>query len=236
MRIVFIGRSKFGLYCKMHFSQHRVTVLDPNTLSEQSLDNVDIVFYSRNVLTYDWHFLWSLRKTNGQCRFIFLDTELNRNLFLLNSTLLLKKMEYHTLKFHFKKIERYYIPIVLGENMNWSTSLSYMSEKNTSLKSYRDGSVNVIDIGSLLHEIISYRSISPKSCKLRELADVYSVDLELIEDSILAKIIFYIKYNFIMSSVVLLKNHLVRRKSTRSISLTKGVVQFTGFYKLVISE
>jgi hypothetical protein len=220
----------------MHFPQYDVIVLDPNAMSKERLNNVDIVFYSRNIPTYDWSFLLSLRKGIGQCRFVFLDTELNKNLFLLNSTLLLKKIEYHTLKRYFRKIERYYIPIVLGENMNWSTSLNHMSENDISLVSYLNGSINVIDIGSLLHEIISHKSICPRSCKVNELAEDYSVDLELIEESIVSKLMFYIKYNPVMSFVVLLKNQLMRHNVTRTISLNKNSVKFTGFYKLVISE
>lgn len=220
----------------MNFPQYKVTVLNPKAISKESLDNIDIAFYSRNTIKYDLSVLLSLRKVNGQCRFVFLDTELNQNRFLLNSALLLKKIEYHTLKLHFKKIERYYIPIVLGENMNWSISLNYMSENNISLNSYFNGSINVIEISSLLREIISYKSISPKSCKVKELAEDYSVDFEIIEESVLSKVIFYLKYNPVTSFMLLVKNQIIHYKSSPKFTLNRGPVQFTGFYKLVISE
>lgn len=236
MRIVFIGRSKFGLYCKRHFPDFQVEILNPQALSENSLDNVDIAFYSRNINSYDYLFLSRLIKTNRQCRFVFLDTELNKNRFLLNSTLLLKKMEYYTLKRYFKSIERYYIPIVLGENMNWSNSLKNMSEREIKLKCFSNGSIQIIEIGRLLQEIITYNTITPKLVKVSTLAEDYSVELELVQESFLEKIVFYIKYNPFMSLLVLLKNQVIRDKPKQFASSHLKMVQFTGFYKMVIRE
>lgn len=236
MKIVFIGRSKFGQYCLHNLNEHSVEIINPINLSCADYENVDIVFYSRNISRIDFKFLKKIGKVNTNARFIFLDTELNKYAFLINTSLLIKKIEFYLLSRTFKNIERYYIPIVLGDNMNWTQSLSLMKSKNIPLQCFKNGLVNFVTIEDLIKDIIEKKRIIVSSMSVEDLAKTYSVKLKVINESVVQKVVFCIKYNLVTSFLLVVKNQLKSRGQNVSHDRKIAVVTLIDFYKLIINE
>lgn len=236
MKLIFFGRSKIGNYCKENLKQFNIQIIDPNNFIAESLDRVDIVFYARNKSKIDFKFLLKIQKLNKNLRFVFLDTELNEyNKILINTTLLIKRIEFYIISKIFKNIERYYIPIVLGENMNWSNSLKMMSSNNIPLFATKKGFIRIVHVKKLILEIIEIKKINFELKSLERLSIDYGVELSIKKQSLLNKVFFYLKYNFITSLILLIKNQfftvhtdkLNKKNDIKSVNLID-------FYKLII--
>lgn len=236
MNLIFFGRSKIGNYCKENLKQFNVQIIDPNNFTAETLDSEDVVFYARNKSKIDFKFLLKIQKLNKNLRFVFLDTELNEgNKILINTTLLIKKIEFYIISKIFKNIERYYIPIVLGENMNWSNSLKMMSLNNIPLLATKKGFIKIVHVKKLILEIIKTKKINFELKSLERLSLDHGVKLSIKKQSLLNKVYFYLKYNFITSLILLIKNQffivdtdqLNKKSDIKSINLID-------FYKLII--
>jgi hypothetical protein len=236
MKIVFIGRSKFGQYCLNNLKKHSVVIINPVNFNLSDFENADIVFYSRNISRIDFNFLKKIKKVNTNIRFIFLDTELNKNVITINTSLLIKKIEFYFLSRFFKNIERYYIPIVLGNNMNWTKSLSLMKSKNIPLLCFKNGLINIVTIEDLIKDIIQKKQISVKSISIHNFAKTNNIKLKIINESVFKKIIFHIKYNLITSFILLIKNQIKSRGQNFSYNKKVSVITLIDFYKLIINE
>ena len=238
MKIIFLGRSKIGYYCQSAFDEYQVNILNPNSFKIDDFNNADIIFYARNISIIDFNFLNKLKDINNNTRFIFLDTELNKkNRFIINVTLLIKKIEYYFLSKHFKNIERYYLPVVLGRNMNWSISLDYMSANNIPLLCSLSGKINTIKIETMLRDIIELKKLNKVSVSLENFAIENKVKLIVKGDRIFSSFLFYFKYNLFTSSLLLSKRYFINQQKTNNPNrLNKNSVRITGFYKLIINE
>lgn len=236
MKITFIGRSKFGQYCLNNLKKHSVQIINPNNFEISDFENIDIVFYSRNISKIDFYFFKKIKNINTNLRFIFLDTELNKNVITINTSLLIKKIEFYFLSMFFKNIERYYIPIVLGDNMNWTKSLTLMKSKKIPLVCYKNGLVNIVSIEDLITGIIQKKQISVKSISIHNFAKTNNVKLKIINESVFKKLIFHIKYNLITSFMLLIKNQIKTRNPNFSYNKKVSVITLIDFYKLIINE
>tara|TARA_B110000008_G_C16724879_1_gene466319 strand:- start:18 stop:728 length:711 start_codon:yes stop_codon:yes gene_type:complete len=236
MKIVFIGRSKFGQYCLNNLQKHSVQIINPNNFEISDFENIDIVFYSRNISKIDFYFFKKIKNVNTNLRFVFLDSELNKNFLFINSSLLIKKIEFYFLSIYFKNIERYYIPIVLGDNMNWTNSLTQMSSKKTPLICFKTGFVNIISIKDLIMDIIEKNQIFSKSISIQHFAEMNNVKLKIINESIVKKILFLIKYNIATSFILLIKNQIKPVSLEFSSNKKISIISLIDFYKLIINE
>jgi len=235
VKIIFLGRSKIANYCLNVLKDFDVKIINPQSFNISDFNNVEIIFYSRNISKIDFYFLNKLKLVNKKVRFVFLDTELNFNRFIINTSLLIKKIEFFFLANHFVNIERYYIPIVLGDGMNWTNSLALMKKNNIPLKSNINGTVQFINIDRLIVDIIKLKKISCKSIFLKKLAEMHFVKLIIVRDSFLKKILFYLKFNILISFVLLIKNQFKKNKINIK-SPTVSPISLVDFYKLIINE
>ena len=236
MKIIFIGRSKFGQYCLNNFKKHSVQIINPNNFKISDFENVDIVFYSRNIAKIDFYFFKKIKNINTNLRFVFLDTELNKNVITINTSLLIKKIEFYYLSRFFKNIERYYIPIVLGNNMNWTNSLTFMRSSKIPLVCYKKGFVNIVSIEDLIAGIIQKKQIFVKSITVDNFAKTNNVELKIINEGVFKKLMFHIKYNLITSVLLLIKNQIKPRNPSLLYNKKASVITLVDFYKLIISE
>ena len=236
MKIIFIGRSKFGQYCLNNFKKHSVQIINPNNFKISDFENVDIVFYSRNIAKIDFYFFKKVKNINTNLRFVFLDTELNKKVITINTSLLIKKIEFYYLSRFFKNIERYYIPIVLGNNMNWTNSLTFMRSSKIPLVCYKKGFVNIVSIEDLIAGIIQKKQIFVKSITVDNFAKTNNVELKIINEGVFKKLMFHIKYNLITSVLLLIKNQIKPRNPSLLYNKKASVITLVDFYKLIISE
>tara|TARA_B100000780_G_scaffold271986_1_gene233569 strand:- start:157 stop:867 length:711 start_codon:yes stop_codon:yes gene_type:complete len=236
MKIIFIGRSKFGQYCLNNFKKHSVQIINPNNFKISDFENVDIVFYSRNIAKIDFYFFKKIKNINTNLRFVFLDTELNKKVITINTSLLIKKIEFYYLSRFFKNIERYYIPIVLGNNMNWTNSLTFMRSSKIPLVCYKKGFVNIVSIEDLIAGIIQKKQIFVKSITVDNFAKTNNVELKIINEGVFKKLMFHIKYNLITSVLLLIKNQIKPRNPSLLYNKKASVITLVDFYKLIISE
>ena len=73
MKIVFIGRSKFGQYCLNNLKDYSVLIINPNNFEIDDFKDAKIVFYSRNISKIDFIFFKKIININTNIRLIFLE-------------------------------------------------------------------------------------------------------------------------------------------------------------------